>query len=457
MKGLTTRTGAPAKNRTPLDLAEAVFSELGKRTSRCPSKDALINLFECLYFASLRTEEAEPIRIHVVYLNPSKPDPEPPERILNDRWSYVPLAKSVYMTPRNIAKIARASDPRSSSFAVYPDSSGRLSVWGLIDQGNRYHDYVNFESESGPERPGIFEASIVGIGHLVAYVDYEKIAELRISTLVRSAADVLGGGPVRRKLESGIRDHLARIRAALPRAMREGFPDWTTGIGDDWISSICRLLLRIQNYGHGGALLVTPDVSMAGLNTKYQVTYRRLRTALQDQALHRIRESYASDLIFAEFIERDADEIPVDLYFDETINRGELEDSRSELEGAIWFISLLSRVDGLVLMSPSLDVRGFGVEITFREEPKNVFGTRDHLANEERLRRLSYAQFGTRHRSMMRYCSKIPDSVGFVISQDGDVRVITQVHGRLVMWENIKLQLVDFIKRRKGRRKIVSA
>lgn len=454
-KGLTARAGA-AKNRTPRDLAEAVFSELRKRTSGCPSKDALIDLFECLYFSSLKTEEAEPIRIHVVYLDPNKPDPEPPERIVKDRWSYVPLAKSVHLTPRNIAKIARASDPRSSSFAVYPDSSGRLSVWGLIDQGHQYHDFVNFESESGPERPGIFEVSIAGIGHLVAYVDYEKIAELKINALVRSAPDVLGSGPVRGKLERGIQSHLAAVRAALPRSMRKDFSDWIKATGDDWISSICRLLLRIQNYGHGGALLITPDVSMTGLNTKYQVTYRRLRTALQNEALHRIRGYYASDRIFEEFIERDADEIPVDLYFDETINGGELEDSRSELEGAIWFISLLSRVDGLVLMSPSLDVRGFGVEITYREEPKNVFGTRDHLANEERLHKLGYSQFGTRHRSMMRYCSKNPDSVGFVISQDGDVRVITQVHGRLVMWENIKLQLVEFIKRRKGRRRIVS-
>jgi hypothetical protein len=132
---------------------------------------------------------------------------------------------------------------------------------GLIDQGNRYHDFVNRESESGPERPGVFQASIAGVGHLVAYIDYDKIAELKINTLVRSESDVLAGGPVREKLEPGIRGYLADVRSALPGSMRKEFADWVDGLSDDWVSSICRLLLRVKNYGHGGALLITPDRS----------------------------------------------------------------------------------------------------------------------------------------------------------------------------------------------------
>ena len=46
------------------------------------------------------------------------------------------------------------------------------------------------------------------------------------------------------------------------------------------------------------------------------------------------------------------------LHLDETVTKTELEDIDSELDGAIWFISLLTRVDGLVLMTPDLGVRG---------------------------------------------------------------------------------------------------
>jgi hypothetical protein len=35
-------------------------------------------------------------------------------------------------------------------------------------------------------------------------------------------------------------------------------------------------------------------------------------------------------------------------------------------------------------------------------------------------------------------------SLGFVVSQDGDIRAITKVGDKLVMWENIKVQ--QFIK-----------
>jgi hypothetical protein len=33
--------------------------------------------------------------------------------------------------------------------------------------------------------------------------------------------------------------------------------------------------------------------------------------------------------------------------------------------------------------------------------------------------------------------------VGFVVSQDGDLRVMTQVKGNVVLWENIRLRLDD--------------
>jgi hypothetical protein len=253
------------------------------------------------------------------------------------------------------------------------------------------------------------------MGHLVAYLDYDKIAELKINALVRSESDVLAEGPVREKLGPGIKGHLADVRSALPKTMRTEFSDWVDGLTDDWISSICRLLLRVRNYRHGGALLITPDASLRGLNVKYKIKYSRLRTGLVNRAVFRIQEMFASDLIFGGYITQDADDIPIGLYFDETINTDEFEDSRSELEGAIWFVSLLTRVDGLVLMKPGLDVDGFGVEITYQKRPTTVFRTRDRLARKTKLHRVNYEQFGTRHRSIMRYCNETPGAVGFVI------------------------------------------
>jgi len=109
---------------------------------------------------------------------------------------------------------------------------------------------------------------------------------------------------------------------------------------------------------------------------------------------------------------------------------------------------LLTRVDGLLLFNPKLELQGFGVEITVSDEPGSVFLAGNRSATARKLTRIEYNHYGTRHRSMMRYCSRIIGSVGFVVSQDGDVRAMTQVRGELVMWENIKLQLPDFVSRK---------
>jgi len=58
--------------------------------------------------------------------------------------------------------------------------------------------------------------------------------------------------------------------------------------------------------------------------------------------------------------------------YEEVINADDAKDAKSELNGALWFISLLSRIDGLVLMDQHWHVRGFGVEITVKDEPDNI-------------------------------------------------------------------------------------
>lgn len=135
--------------------------------------------------------------------------------------------------------------------------------------------------------------------------------------------------------------------------------------------------------------------------------------------------------------------MPRNLYLDEMVTEDELADACSELDNAIWFTSLLTRVDGVVLMNPEFDVTGFGAEITASEAPRRIRLASDERATGRASKPLEYEHYGTRHRSVMRYCAKVAGSVGFVVSQDGDVRAITHYRGAVVLWDNIQLQL-DF-------------
>jgi len=437
----------PLKNCSPKLLARMLYAELERRKSPRPPLEVLTSLFESMYFASMKTEESEKIAFHIVYMDPENPDPTPPLRVRKDRWSCVRLSDQIPVTVSSLVKLGKASDPRSSSFAVYHKKNG-LFVWGLIDQGNRYHEFINYDSESGPERPGLFQASITGIGRVAAYIGYEKIGELKINTLPPKPVDVLRGGPIRGALQPGISSYLENVQGVLLDKRYKTSLPWDEIQTSRWVSTVCRLLLRVQNLRHGGAVLITPDTSFKGLNVKYTLLYSRLRSALERQGILSMQSRWARERINYDYLAKSAAQIPVELYLEDSVLEDELADIANELDGVIWFIALLTRVDGLVLMTPSLDVQAFGVEITSFEEPSSVLVAGDYRATKSLLRNVDYKHYGTRHRSMMRYCLGVPGSVGFVISQDGDVRAMTQVHRQVVIWDDIRLQLDDFQNRR---------
>ena len=365
-------------------------------------------------------------------------DPDPPERVTKDRWEVIRFTEPIQLSVANLVKLAKATDPRASSFAVHARNRCEVEIWGLVDQGGDYYDFINFESESGAQPPGVFLASIEGLGRLKARIGFQTIGDLRVERLVRETVDVLGTGPVGDALRGGVDAFESRVRREVGDDMFERRGHWPISLTANWTETLARILLRAQRYGHGGAVLITPDVSQAELNVKHAIEYDRLRRSLDDQATATIRAVDASDEIF-EIMEGDEDEMPVLLYLDNSVEENKRDESRGALDGAIWFVSLLTRIDGLVLLRPDLEVRGFGVEITSASVPASLLLALDSSAGQTQP--IEYTRWGTRHRSMMRYCWAIPGSVGFVLSQDGDVRVMTRIADAVVVWENPLLQM----------------
>ena len=48
-----------------------------------------------------------------------------------------------------------------------------------------------------PDRPGLFQVHIEGVGHLKVFLGFERVAELRGGELLPPPIDVLAEGPVR--------------------------------------------------------------------------------------------------------------------------------------------------------------------------------------------------------------------------------------------------------------------
>jgi hypothetical protein len=420
----------------PEDLANHVHSQLVARKRRPPSVKVLTTLFETLYFASLRREETQPISCRVAFIARKHPDPDPPGRVVADRWQFFPLATDLPLNVRNLVKLSTAVDPWGSTLAVDTDSKGKLRIWGLIDQSVHYSAFVMKEASSGPEMPGMFQAVIQGTGEIAVYKTYILLGSLKQDTLVKGQKRVFQSGPVHSKLIPSIKLFQQRVRKKVGNALYDERGHWDESLEAAWISALCRILIGIHKYQHGGAVLISDDGT--GLNPKYSLKYHRLADALYRASVLSIKHTSYSDVVHERYLDKEAADLPMDLYLDESLTGNELRDTNDELTGCVRFLASLSRVDGLIWLDFRLRLKAFGVEITVRDDPDRVL-----LAENSRgtkTKKLNLNQFGTRHRSMLRYCAANPNSVGFVVSQDGDVRAITHSGNRVVLWDNVRIQ-----------------
>ena len=423
------------QNSTPRDLAELVQKKLtgAKIKTPCPDLEVLISLFNTLFYASMKTEESQFIKVTITFIDPNNPDPSPPSRIVADRWNHISFSDRIPFNVKNLVKISKASDPWSSSLAVYYDSENNLFIWGMIDQAIHSQSFLNFESDSGPETPGLFQTSITGIGNIIVMFDYEMIANLKQNILISNYIDVFKHGYISTILNTNTATCKKKI--TFPD---DDIIDWNGHVENIYKESLSRILLRIQNYHHGGAVLITKRIGN-DLDIKHKINYNRLFTSIINDTKHSISYIRASNLIDEKYLDKNRKTIPVDLYLDETVSDYDMEDTTSEIKGAIRFIASLSCIDGSIIMTPDLKVKGFGTVIKLNEIPTFIYCSNTSKVYENKLVQVETNHFGTRHRSMFSYCWNNPNSLGYVISQDGDIRAITRINEKLVMWENVKV------------------
>ena len=422
----------------PADLAKHILAQLRSRVENPPSREILKKLFEAMYFASLKSEEAEPISCRIAFVDRNSPNPSPSERKVANRWKCFPLDRSVRLNDRNLVKLSQAVDPWGSTLAVDADQDGRLWIWGLIDQSVHYSTYLVKEASSGPEMPGIFQAVIEGIGELAVYRTYVLLGSLKQGVLVTKQQIVFQAGPIHSKMMPSVRRFCEKVKQKIGHGAYQSRPDWDATLQDLWVSAVCRILIGIQRYGHGGAVLISdlPD----GLKPKYALSYNRLAASLQRAAIRAIENTLASEEIREKYSLGHQKFLPLELHLREAATNEEIRDSNEEVTGCIRFLTSLSRVDGLIWLDGDLCLHGFGVEITARRDPKSLLLALDSQGRNTRKLRLNH--YGMRHRSMMRHCAAHPESLGFVVSQDGDIRAITSVDDSVVVWENVRIQSI---------------
>lgn len=405
-------------------------------------------LIETSFYASMKSEESRRIVCTLAFVDTKNPAGKDPRRIRPQRRSYVAFGHMIPFDVRNLVKLSQAAPPWAACIAVC-GISGKLFVCGLFDQEVHYRNSLNREEGDRFDRPGFFQIEFTGVGSLAIHDDSCLIATLNQNTLVTAFHDVLHTGPVAKALAKLSSKKQSLVRQLLEdKEMPVPKWRWQSELEELWTRTLSRILLNIKRSGHGGALLLKPHGPTKDLKVKYEINYPKLETVIPKHVAGEIREQTSWEIIDEQFLDAQKDEIPTDLHLAETNAANDKEDSIKGELGCVNFIASLARVDGCVLLSSGLNVQGFGVEIICRKDPPAVFTAGDERASKAKLHRLDFAHLGTRHRSMMRYCYSNPGSVGFVISQDGDVRAIMRIGKKLVLWENVRLQDIEILKSR---------
>jgi hypothetical protein len=379
---------------------------------------------------------------------------------------------------RTLRKLAQAVDPSCAALAVAAKDNG-LQIWGIVDLlPLKLERFTNWESTVWAPSPGIFYAQITGAGEITVYIRDRIVAVLRQNRLISREHDALWNGPLSTSLNPHVRRFQNDIRRKVGDFLYKSAGKWFEGtdelwrcsedfgseLRDMWLGTLCRVLLRIRNYRHGGALILCPRKSTGDLNIKYSIVYRRISDSLRQYAAAHICQQFIETEArqgrlkslqmegkpvagFGYFVTPDGrenifmQEVPLlehDVLFRSWHYLALRADTRVALAGAVGLAASLSRVDGAILLQNGLDVGGFGVEIRTKTDLKRVY-----LAEDEQATKLIATDpraYGTRHRSMMRYCQSHPSAVGFVVSQDGDIRAMTSVASKLVMWEQLRLR-----------------
>jgi hypothetical protein len=113
--------------------------------------------------------------------------------------------------------------------------------------------------------------------------------------------------------------------------------------------------------------------------------------------------------------------------------RTAVDEQEHQLTDRLQLVAALSGVDGAVVLTDRLRLVGFGAELKGKPRLARVFKAMDSYGEERE--EVIPESFGTRHRSVFRFCAEFGGGTGFVHSQDGGLKAVKKIGGEVVFWD----------------------
>jgi hypothetical protein len=171
---------------------------------------------------------------------------------------------------------------------------------------------------------------------------------------------------------------------------------------------IGRILDGMVTARHGGALVILPREGLNCIDLRWPVRNLNLAATAADywEACMKASDSLTEQTVRDYLVRRD------------------------HLLHLVRSVTQLTEADGCVVLSPELEVVGFGGEITVDDRTAAcsaiVFSDLDSARAWPD--QSGHDLGGTRHRSAYRLCKTVPGALVFVVSQDGDLTLLYSTH-----------------------------
>lgn len=412
---------------------------------RHPPDSHILQMLDIAFQASLSPQERRSIRLHIAYCDP---DDLLADVELKQRNRPIKFSNPRPFSVSEIIQLAPAVDPRQLLIGVRATPEDNkdndtqiLEIWGLIDAGYSWWEFIRGErmgALGGSPPPDCLTVSVMNPGGLTVSREGRTIVSLEKGCLILPTSAVFDVGPVGEYLTDIYKEFHSDVCKNLgvdkfdPENEDEDYPQRFLR------EFIERILLRIRDRRHGGTLLIVPDewsISDSRLRDRVNIKY-----PIVDKGIWPVLIEYLSlhrryyDKLFPAWDAKKG--VSHKLFSDIQILDSQYTEAEDLVRDRANLMASLANVDGSVVITKKLCLLGFGAEVIAPSPTLHQIKiANDPLGSSSSI--CPITDYGTRHRSAIRFCSSHEGVLAFIVSQDGAIRVVKRVGADVMLWSGI--------------------
>ena len=407
-----------------------------------PNDKILEILLDTAYHASFLTEEERKCKFRIIYIPPDGvSSDDKSSRYYEKQLRIISFLDQRTFSPNEITRLSPVAEYERMLICVYnmaeQNKGINLKIWGLMDTGENWWQFIHHESSSGCPPPNAITIESFNPGELKISTQGDLIISLRNGQINQHEFGSLWRGPLSDFL------YPAQQRLYQDLIKKLGVQKYDKDDDDypqkSYVFFLERILFHILQKKHGGCLIIIPsDLSRNDtritdrINFKYRCDYNFAGDLLIRYLInHKKYFGLSTPLLKGKIKLTEKDGLEkFQEYSSLEYEKEEIEESLRDIACAI---ACLSTIDGAVVMTDSFQVIGFGGEVIATSPSLKEIS----IHGDKPQKNIPIDNFGTRHRSAFRFCSSFEDSIAFIVSQDGDVKATKRVHDKVFLWPDI--------------------